>query len=129
MTTIGTGTLGEDIATKYLNDRGYVLLERNFKKKWGEIDVIAKKDGIIHFVEVKAVSHVTRFDLEKSISKAEWRPEEHVDEHKKRKLRQIIETWLQDHKEVSQFQVDVCALRIVENDRYASIEYLENVIL
>lgn len=50
------GALGEDIACKYLENNGYRVIERNYLKKWGEIDIIAKKGNKIHFVEVKAVS-------------------------------------------------------------------------
>ncbi len=50
------GRLGEDEAVKYLKKKGYIILERNFNVRGGEIDVIAKKDGYIVFVEVKTRS-------------------------------------------------------------------------
>lgn len=50
------GSLGEDFACKYLESIGYKVVERNYLKKWGEIDIVAKKGNKIHFVEVKAVS-------------------------------------------------------------------------
>lgn len=54
------GKLGEDLANMFLVKHGYVILEENYTKKYGEIDLIAKKDGIIHFIEVKSVvSHET----------------------------------------------------------------------
>lgn len=43
----------EKIAKNYLLDRGYVILEENFNCRLGEIDIIAAKDGRLHFVEVK----------------------------------------------------------------------------
>ena len=48
------GKFGEDIATKYLQKKGYKIIERNFSCKQGEIDIIAKKHNTIIFVEVKA---------------------------------------------------------------------------
>lgn len=49
------GRLGEDVATKYLMNCGYKILERNFVQKTGEIDIIAiDKDSTVAFVEVKA---------------------------------------------------------------------------
>ena len=43
----------EQLAARYLDDNGYTVLERNFRNKTGEIDIIAKKDNYIVFVEVK----------------------------------------------------------------------------
>jgi putative endonuclease len=48
------GSHGEDIAETYLKEMGYTILERNFKCKIGEIDLIAKDDKYICFVEVKS---------------------------------------------------------------------------
>lgn len=51
-----TGTIGERLAEEYLNKKGYKTLERNFKKPFGEIDLIMKKGKVIAFVEVKTRS-------------------------------------------------------------------------
>ncbi|WP_172633858.1 YraN family protein [Caldisericum exile] len=50
------GKEGEDLATKYLISRGFKILERNFRTPFGEIDIIAVKDGKLHFIEVKTRS-------------------------------------------------------------------------
>lgn len=47
------GTFGENKACKYLKKQGYKILERNFKTSFAEIDIIAEKDGLYIFVEVK----------------------------------------------------------------------------
>ncbi len=47
------GDRGEDIAIQILNTYGFVLIERNYLTKRGEIDIIALKKGVIHFIEVK----------------------------------------------------------------------------
>ncbi len=51
-----TGDLGEDIAAMFLMKHGFTVLERNYLRKWGEIDIIAKKASKLYFVEVKTVT-------------------------------------------------------------------------
>ena len=53
MNTRRFGIIGEKIAQDYLRNKGYEILEINFYTKKGEIDIIAKKDNCIIFVEVK----------------------------------------------------------------------------
>ena len=48
-----SGILGEDKACEFLKKQKFEILKRNFRSKFGEIDIIAKKDGILHFIEVK----------------------------------------------------------------------------
>ena len=47
------GQLGEEIAVKFLRDKGYDILKRNYRANRAEIDIIAKNNGYIIFVEVK----------------------------------------------------------------------------
>ena len=47
------GKIGEDEAAKFLQKKGYVIVERNWGSKWGEIDIIAKDKDVTIFVEVK----------------------------------------------------------------------------
>ena len=73
-----TGQLGEDIACKYLISKGFTIIERNYRKKWGEIDIVSQKSGRIHFVEVKA-------------SLGGINPEEHLTPRKIDKLLRVFE--------------------------------------
>src|SRR3989338_3683782 len=50
------GNIGEELACMFLVKQGFTIIERNYKKKWGEIDIMAKKDKILHFIEVKTVT-------------------------------------------------------------------------
>lgn len=52
-TTTSVGSLGEDVATRFLQKDHYTILERNWKTKSCEIDIIARKGSVIYFVEVK----------------------------------------------------------------------------
>lgn len=53
LTTKEIGDFGEDAAEKYLKDNDYEILKRNFRLKFGEIDIIAKQNDCVVFVEVK----------------------------------------------------------------------------
>ena len=83
MNTRRTGNIGEDIAVLYLQKHGYVILERNFRVKRGEVDVIAKQGDYYVFVEVKRRSS-DKFGL----------PREAVDYRKQRTIVQCAKIWL-----------------------------------
>lgn len=53
MSTITTGNKGEDLAYKYLQKQGYRILERNFRIRGGEIDIVAREGDTLVFIEVK----------------------------------------------------------------------------
>ena len=51
------GTQSEELATRFLEEAGFTIVERNFyARKLGEIDIIARKEGILHFIEVKSAA-------------------------------------------------------------------------
>lgn len=53
MNTTAIGRAAEEAAAKYLMERGYKLVDRNWRTRWCEIDIIAAKAGIVSFIEVK----------------------------------------------------------------------------
>ena len=53
MTNREIGAWGEDRALDHIKSKGYVLLDRNYSKKWGEIDLIARDGDTVVFIEVK----------------------------------------------------------------------------
>jgi len=68
------GNLAEDKACKFLDENGFMIVERNFYSRFGEIDIIASKDEVLHFVEVKsgldfesAIQNITPAKLSKLI--------------------------------------------------------------
>jgi putative endonuclease len=48
------GAFGEERACAFLEERGFQIVARNFHSRFGEIDIIAKKEGVLHFIEVKS---------------------------------------------------------------------------
>ncbi|WP_455757034.1 YraN family protein [Sulfurimonas sp.] len=68
------GNLAEDSACGFLTDNGFLIVERNFYSRFGEIDIIATKDEVLHFIEVKsgldyesAIQNITHSKLNKFI--------------------------------------------------------------
>lgn len=90
MDTRAKGNLTESIACDFLRARGYSIIERNYLKKWGELDIVAEKDGDLHFIEVKSDFH--------SAGHSGYRPEENVHNLKQRRLRRAISTYLVERK-------------------------------
>jgi len=123
------GMQGEQITANHLKRNGFTLIEMNYLRKWGEIDVIVKKDNKIHFVEVKTVSYETKADLERAVTHGTWRPEENVHAFKIKKLSRAIESWISDNNWKGDWQIDVAAVRIVPRETYATIKIIDNVIL
>lgn len=69
MDTKKIGNLGEDKACKYLSEKGYQILERNWRDRQGEIDIIAIKNDKIIFVEVKSLPNGNLDLLSKVLNK------------------------------------------------------------
>ncbi len=124
-----TGALGEAIARQYLQNQGFRIIESNYRKQWGEIDVIAERHGIINFVEVKTVSYETKPDLESAVAHRTWRPEENVHPKKLAKLHRAIESWLLEKNWQGEWQIDVLAVRVVPRETFSTVKLIENVIL
>jgi uncharacterized protein (TIGR00252 family) len=53
MTNFSHGRMAEDVAAAYLENSGYSVIDRNWRTRWCEIDIVAQKGKIIYFVEVK----------------------------------------------------------------------------
>ena len=112
MNTRQTGKLGEDIACDYLRKNGYKILARNFEIQVSrflksEIDIIAKKNGIFCFIEVKALK-----------GNSEFLPEVKVNFAKKQKLIKTAEIWLNKNK-ISldvKWQIDIISIKLRKNE-------------
>ncbi len=127
------GAIGEDIAAKYLEKLGHKVIDRNYLKKWGEIDVVSRETTqnkhIIHFVEVKTVSYETKEMLQKAVSYGTWRPEENVHPKKIERMYRTIESWLMEKNSDSEWQMDVISVRIVPREKYATVKYIPNIVM
>jgi len=121
------GTIGELVAEKYLKAKKYRILDRNYflktktGVKLGELDIVAKKDRIIVFVEVKAINQRKGIGI---------RPEDKVDNRKKRKLIMTAENWLQKNKLplTTACQIDIIAIELNMENKKAKVLHYKNVI-
>lgn len=121
------GRIGEIIVSKYLEGKGFEIIGRNFRKKWGEIDVIGKRGETIHFVEVKTVSRksATAEDAEN------YAPEENVHPEKLRRLSRAIQSYLLENKipEETPWQIDVAGVFLDVSGKKARVRMTENVVI
>lgn len=123
------GNLGEEIAKKFLVKRGFKILEQNYLKKWGELDIVAKFGGILRFVEVKTTTlNLESVSLETS---NKYRPEEKVHEAKLKRICRAIETYLceKDVSHETPWQIDVIVVYLDPFNKKARVKFIENVVM
>jgi len=103
------GKLAEEKAVQFLKNQNFVIIDRNFYTRFGEIDIIAKKDGVLHFVEVKSGENFN------SIYNVTFK-----------KVQRIIKTiniYLNRKGDNSPYQIDVIT---INSNR---VEYIKNISL
>jgi putative endonuclease len=126
------GELGEEIACKFLMKHGFSILERNYTKKWGEIDIIAEKLGKRYFIEVKSTS-VSSLDYVSSLAnKSDYagRPEENMHPQKLKRLRRVVETYLISKRTGDiNWQFDLLVVYIDIEHRISRVKVIDNIIL
>ena len=105
------GDESENLATRFLEEEGFVIVERNyFARKLGEIDIIAKRDEVLHFIEVKS-------------GKADFDPIYNITPSKLRKVINSVQYYLKTKQLEFPFSIDAL---IVRGDE---VEFIENVTL
>ena len=114
-----TAILGEDRATQYLSSKGYKILERNYSKRYGEIDIVALFKNTLVFVEVKTRS-----------SNQFGSPLEAITPWKIRQLIKTSEYYKLTHKNVPDLmRIDAIAVSLGSSNEVVNIEHVENITL
>lgn len=83
-THLDTGKTGEEMAAKWLQENGYEIVHRNWRYSYYELDIVAKKNNRLHFIEVKC-RHVNSIG----------NPEDSVSKKKFRNLKRAADAYLQ----------------------------------
>jgi len=104
------GNLAEVKAVAYLQARGFQIIEQNFYSRFGEIDIIVQKDGILHFIEVKSASNF----------------EQAIRNITAKKISRIIKTvyvYMKKNALNVEYEIDAIIVTPIE------IEYIENITI
>ncbi len=112
------GKKGENFAENYLKSKKYRIIERNFRRPWGELDIIARApDGTLVFVEVK------------TMQEGELKPEDQMSASKMRKFKRTASLYAGHHQnlihDAKGWRLDVIALTKIENSFV--VHHYENV--
>ena len=113
-----TGRLGERLAQQFLQKESFNILDSNYRCAEGEIDIVARRDDCLVFVEVRTRS-----------GPAFGSPEESVTPDKKRKLITAAQHYIQNHEGLSSsWRIDFIAVDLDHHNKPQRIELIENAI-
>ncbi len=107
------GVLGEQMATRYLEDHGFVILDRNYRKGHLEADIIALDHGELVIIEVKTRSNNIWFA-----------PEEAVDHRKRQNLIKVANNYILRHHRKESVRFDI--ITIISNDKGTEIKHIKD---
>ena len=117
------GQLGEDIACEFLINKKYKIIARNYRRKWGELDIVTKAlDGTLVFVEVKTM---------KAGGAGSLAPEDNMSAAKLMKLRKTCEAFVGINPKLLQekrgWRLDLVAIILFKDGTPPRIMHYENV--
>ncbi len=110
------GNSGEDVACFYLKKAGYKIIDRNYQLKYGELDIVAEKNSVLIFIEVKTSNPLSKIP-----------PEENFTAKKLFKMQRIIDNYLILHKHSKEtlYRLDLIAVKL--NKKKAIIKHFKNI--
>lgn len=112
------GFWGEELAAEKLRGDGFTILGQNVRTPYGELDLIARRDNLIVFVEVKTRT-----------SQSFAQPEDSITRLKREHILQSIDHYLQEHPELDcDWRVDVAAIHGKPGGREAEVVWFENAL-
>ena len=112
--TRSTGRWGEQLAVDYLTERGFAILARNYRTKFGEIDIIARRKGLVCFFEVKARGPGSLISPLEAITTA-----------KAKTMKRVAEHYLMKHPRAERMP---CSFGVTGIDRASTPPHIECVL-
>lgn len=113
-----TGNKGEDIASKYLQEKGFKIIDRKWKKDFGELDIVATKNKITYFIEVK-----TQFENQQTS------PVDELTQSKISKLKNLVSGYSMYHPDIPQkFMLSAICIWLDYDKNPTKIQWIENLM-
>jgi putative endonuclease len=113
------GEMGERLAVQHLESRGYIVRDRNYRRREGEIDIIAERDGVLSFVEVRCRRGDRMGTAVESVTPA-----------KQRRMVMLAEAYAQEHEGLPEaMRIDVIAVDLAPDGRLLSLQHFENAVV
>ena len=124
------GEIGENIAVKFLVKHGFSIIDRNYTKKWGEIDIVAEKENKLYFIEVKSVARETLNNVNHETID-HYKPEDNMHPWKLKRLSRTIQTYLlsKNIDEGKEWQVDLLVVYLCQKEKKAKVKVVSDIIL
>lgn len=96
------GLSAEDAVADMLKNKGFLILDRNWRRPWGELDIVAERGGVVHFVEVKASGRAV----------SGFEPFRRAGGAKMNKVRRTARTWLAERRYPpdTEWQTDIASV-------------------
>jgi len=111
------GNKGEEIAGKFLVDRGYQIIEKNYYSRYGEIDLVAQDSGIVVFIEVKTRTN-----------QSFGTPEDSVTQAKLERIEKAGLMWMQAHPDYpDDWRIEVVAIIMDEQHQVQDIRHFRDI--
>ena len=124
------GEIGENIAVRFLMKHGFSVIERNYTKKWGELDIVAEKKDKLYFIEVKSVTRENLSNVT-HVTSDEYRPEENMHPWKMKRMSRTIQTYLLSNRKLEdkEWQVDLMIVYLNIELKKARIMTIKDIVL
>ena len=134
------GEIGENVAVKFLMKHNFLILDRNYTKKWGEIDIIAEKSNKLYFIEVKSVARETLSSVNRDLPALsnreqtgtldEYKPEDNMHPWKLKRMARTIQTYLlSKNLDEKEWQVDLLVVFLNIKEKNVRVKVVSDIIL